>query len=82
MFKNSGRISGLNGVSLLSGRFHSDDDQANFESLAGVDPLPDSGTISADQAATIAAIGLTSVTASSTTSDVRALARAHYVGML
>ncbi|HEX3739455.1 MAG TPA: hypothetical protein VHV29_06985 [Terriglobales bacterium] len=81
MFRNSGWLDGANGLSLLSVVFYTDDDQANFESLAGVDPLPTTGTISGDQAAAITAIGLP-VTSSKTLADVRALARTQYLGML
>lgn len=81
MFKNWGALDGPNGLSLLSVRFHSDDEQGNFESLAGVDSLPDTGTISADQAAAIAAIGLT-ITSANTTEDVRQMAKQQYPGML
>lgn len=81
MFQNWGALDGPDGVSLLSVRFHSDEDQSNFESLVGVDPLPDAGTISADQAAAIAAIGL-AVTTANTTEEVRQVAKLQYPGML
>jgi hypothetical protein len=80
MFRNWAALDGANGISLLSVRFHSDDDQANFESLAGVEALPTTGTISADQAAAITAIGL-EVTTASTTVDVRESARKQYPAM-
>jgi hypothetical protein len=81
MFKSSGWIDGTAGLSLLSVVFYTDDDQSNFESLVGVDALPITGTISADHAAAITAIGLP-VTSANTLADVRALARAQYPGML
>jgi hypothetical protein len=80
-FRNSGWLDGADGLSLLSVVFYTEDDQANFESLAGVDPLPTTGTISSDQSAAITTIGLP-LTSSSTLADVRALARAQYPGML
>jgi hypothetical protein len=81
MFRNSGALDGPNGVSLLSVVFHSDDNQSNFESLAGVEPLPDSGTISADQAAAIVSIGL-AVTPSTLLLMCVRLAKQQYPGML
>jgi hypothetical protein len=81
MFKSSGWLDGAAGLSLLSVVFYSDDDQTDFESMPGVDPLPTSGTISMAQAAAITAIGLP-VTSANTLADVRALARAQYPGML
>lgn len=44
MFRSWAALDGPNGISLLSVRFHSDDDQANFESLARVEALPTTGT--------------------------------------
>jgi hypothetical protein len=81
MFQRWTALDGPNGMSLLSvAKFHSDDDQYNFESLAGVEPLPTSGTLTQEQADAISAIGLV-VTADSTLADVRTLAKQHCPGM-
>jgi hypothetical protein len=80
MFRNWAALDGPNGISLLSVRFHSDDDQASFESLAGVEALPNTGTISEDQAITITAIGL-AVTIANTTAEVREMAKQQYPAM-
>lgn len=81
MFQSWTAIDGPDGISLLSVRkFHSDDDQYNFESIDGVEPLPANGILTAEQANTLTAIGL-AVTAESTMAEVRALAKQHCPGM-
>jgi hypothetical protein len=81
MFKSWTSLDGPEGLSLLSvNKFQSDDDQYNFESLAGVEPLPTNGTITQEQADAITTIGLT-VTTANTMADVRALAKQHCPGM-
>jgi hypothetical protein len=80
MFQSWTALDGPDGISLLSVRkFHSDDDQYNFESLDGVEPLVN-GSLTKEQADTISAIGLP-VTVENTVVDVRLLAKQHCPGM-
>lgn len=72
----------VSGASLLSVRFDSQDSQDLFESMAGVIPIPATGSITAEILTKLQALGLPASTSALTLKDIRRIAKAHYKAML
>lgn len=78
MFKDWAAIDNEDGTSLLSVRFHGEEEQEYFESLEGVCTFTKSQQVSAEQVAHLAHIG---VKPEHKTEDILRLARMRYRSM-